>query len=111
MTRVGNHAPLTPIQKSTIRYAARRLDRKEADNDFNLDRDLSLPLKSVSPDQPPGWNDPYRMLEFWGSLMRRRLQPLIACQIMLSKRLDVPIMKRWIISFSTPLSQCQETNH
>jgi len=24
---------------------------------------LSLALKSLSPDQPPGWNDPYRNLE------------------------------------------------
>ena len=25
----------------------------------NLDRDLSMPLKSLSSDQPPGWNDAY----------------------------------------------------
>ena len=29
-----------------------------------LDRDLSLHLKSLSPHQPPGWNDPYRTREF-----------------------------------------------
>lgn len=36
-----------------------RLDRKGAGNDFDLDRELSPPLKSSSPHQPPGWNDPY----------------------------------------------------
>jgi hypothetical protein len=37
---------------------------KGAGNDFNLDQALSLPLKSLSPHQPPEWNDPNRMLEF-----------------------------------------------
>jgi hypothetical protein len=36
------------------------MDRKGADNDFDTCRKLGMPLKSVSPDQPPGWNDPYR---------------------------------------------------
>ena len=39
-------------------------------NDFNLDRDLSLPLKSLSPRQPAGWNDPYRMFHFGDSPKR-----------------------------------------
>jgi hypothetical protein len=31
---------------------------------LNLNRNLSLSLKSLSPHQPPGWNDPYRILKF-----------------------------------------------
>ena len=47
-----------PRQRFPI--AMRHVDGMGAGNDFNLDRDLSLPLKSLSPHQPPGWNDPYR---------------------------------------------------
>ena len=36
------------------------MDRKETGEDFNLDRDLSVTLKSSSPHQTSGWNDPYR---------------------------------------------------
>jgi len=45
-------------------------------NDLNLDlnRELNLPLKSLSPDQPPGWNDPYRTLEFYIEFKSLRLQ-------------------------------------
>ena len=49
------------------------LDRKGADNDFDTCRKLGMPLKSVSPDQPPGWNDPYRIVEFWAVSRRVRL--------------------------------------
>jgi hypothetical protein len=28
-----------------------------------LNQTLSMPVKSASPDQPPGWNDPHRILE------------------------------------------------
>jgi hypothetical protein len=31
--------------------------RKGADNDFDTSGYLGMPLKSASPDQPPGWND------------------------------------------------------
>ena len=43
----------------------------------NLDRDLSLPLKSVSPDQPPGWNDPSRSGKRAGGPSDKRLVTLI----------------------------------
>ena len=36
----------------------------DLDLDLDLNRELNLPLKSLSPDQPPRWNDPYRILEF-----------------------------------------------
>ena len=35
-------------------------DWKGVSDNFEIDRDLSLRLKSLSPHQPPGWNDPYR---------------------------------------------------
>ena len=44
-------------------------------NDLNLDlnRELNLPLKSLSPDQPPGWNDPYCILKFRSTPEKARL--------------------------------------
>jgi len=39
------------------------MDRKETGEDFNLDRDLSVTLKSSSPHQTSGWNDPYETVE------------------------------------------------
>jgi len=46
---------------------------KGAGKDFNPDRDLSLALKSASPDQPPGWNDPYLSLNLKLVLKGKRL--------------------------------------
>ena len=50
------------------------MDRKGTVEDFNLDRDLSVTLKSSSPHQTSRWNDPYRMVEFYTKFKRSRLQ-------------------------------------
>jgi hypothetical protein len=62
---------------------------REAGKDFNPDRGQSLPLKSLSPDQPPRWNDPYRIIDLSGSLKTDSLQPLIVSQIRQLKALDI----------------------
>jgi len=51
------------IRRERLPNSAYCVDRRGTGNDFNPDRGQSLPLKSLSPDQPPRWNDPYRMLE------------------------------------------------
>ena len=63
---------------SSIPNSSYHVARRGAGKDFNPDRDLSLPLKSLSPHRPPGWNDPYRSRKRVGGPLDGRLVVVIS---------------------------------
>jgi hypothetical protein len=72
--------------------------RKGSGNDFDIEPGQSLPLKSLSPRQSPGWNDPYRIVEFSAISQKRVITS--TSQNIFSNRFSIPsvIPKECIIS-------------